>query len=244
MITYDSVNVNQYKKLINARGIDEIIPIIYNKSEFELDEMDMDEYSNLIKGLAGLRFNHNVIYHSINYEGQELKYKNIFDLNFGEYIDLINYIKGNEIEYIYAIFFRRIIDTPPLSTPILEDYSFNINYRANIFKNYSIKYFFQIKKDIEKLDEIIQKRYSIIFQDDKKEIITNDIEMDERVKAQFIHEQKIKESFSKNAWEYTVYSLANQDITKYEQIYNTNLFLVLNVLKMQRELELKQKKRM
>lgn len=243
-MTYDNIDVKTYQKILGVKGIDNLIPIIFNIPESELDVMDMDDYSVYLQKMGQLaKQQHNFKYDKFVKGKFEFYYKDIFKLTFGEYLDMIHYIKNNQISYLYAIFWRLKVDHKPLSKPILENYSdFDIDFRSKFFETCPSKYFFQIKNDIEKLDDLIKKKYKIIFEDDNQEEIELKDNMDARVKAQYMHEQKIKESFSKNAWEYTTYSLANGDVTKYEQIFNTSFILCLNVLKLQREMELKNKK--
>ena len=240
MISYKDITIEQYIKIINESDIDKVIDILFDIPD--LDLMDIKEYNKLIISVNKLKLQKNFRFDEINIKGIKLRYKPIHTLTFGEYLDILNYIKNDDIHSLYCIFWRSVIkERTLLDNYILEDYNFDINWRKKLFHNESIQYYFQIKEDIERLDSIINKNYKTIFTEDKEEdVIVEDL--DARTKAQYEHERKIKESFSKNAWEYTVYSLCNDDITKINEVYSQNLFTVFNFLKLRKDLELRNKK--
>ena len=242
MLNYSNISVNKLKQIINENDVDKLVSIVYDIPDEELDIMDMDEYTSLVSSLKGLKVDYNIKFNHIKIDDYILYYKPITSLTYGEFLDINAYVKLNKIEYLYAIFFRLKIEDRPFSTPILEDYKFDINHRAGIMINQPAIYWFRIKSDIIRLNEIVKKRYSVIFEDDDVEVEFDETITDARVKAQYLHEQKIKQAFSKNAWEYTTHSLAGGDVTKYDEVYNTPLFICLNSLKLSKDLELKNQK--
>jgi len=243
MFGYDQITIEIFKKLSESKDLDGIIQSIFNLSEKDMDEMDMDEYTDLITKVGELK---NYIPKRYKYfelsKSVKLGYKDFKNLTLGEYIDIQTYIKNNDIHKLYCIFWRRIEKQGDIfDVDKLEDYSFDINHRSKIFNNQSIKYYFQIQSDLNKLDELIKKNFKIIFEDDVVEEKIDEIK-DARLKAQYLHEKKIKESYNKNAWQYVAYSLAKGESTKLEEVYNLPLFRALSTLKLEREMEIKNKK--
>ena len=201
--------------------------------------MPIKKYNDYFKSLHSLKKPQFNKVNTLKWNNYNFAYKDIYSLTFGEYLDATNYANSNEIAKLMAIFYR-LFEPRKLDKPKLEPYDFDINYRSEFFKTIPSIFFFQIKHDLEKLDKIISKNYKDLFEEEQE---TQEVEaVDKRTEAQFLHEQRIKQSFQKNAWKYTAYALSNNDATKLDEVYNTNLFTILNVLRLEKDLELRRKK--
>lgn len=240
MITFNDISVEKYKNIQSLSNIETILAIILDKTDSELEKLDLDQYNLLLNDVKNIKKNTKFVRSNFLEIGDiKLYYKDFKDLTLGEYIDIINYVKDNNINNIMSIFWRvKTKEEDLLNNYILEDYTFDIEHRSKIFDDVSIIYYFQIKLDLENYMKIIDDRYKIIFDE---ELLETDKELSKKEKLEREHLNKIKETYNRNAWNYTVYNLAEGDITKYNQIFRTNVFTVLNTLKIRKELELTSK---
>ena len=238
-MNYSDIPIRIYKKINDLDDADEIVKYVYNYSEDQLDEMEMEEYSNLISSVLNLKDYNFVKYNKLKIDDNIFKYKDILDITFGEYLDLQNFAKNNDIEKIMTIFWRLPIENDRKYDQVkLENYHFDTNIRSEIFKEVSCKYYFQIQKDILKLEDLIKNNFDDLFNEsgEKPESIEFENKRDE---LEYIHNQKIRKSYSKNAWKYTTYALSGGDILKFEEVYDLNFIFVLNFMKLEKDLELR-----
>jgi hypothetical protein len=233
------LNVKKYKRLLKCNNYDEMIGVVYDLTPPEIDSLNMSEYNEYVRSLSHLKKQKNTRLETMRLDcDTTLYYKHWKYLTYGEYLDSLNYAKNDQIEYLYAIFYRAEQSPPTkLNKRTLEPYTFDIDYRAELMLNAHIDFFFTIKKDLEELDGVIQRNYKILFEDDE-EVNPEEIK-DGRERAMFIHNQRIKQAYNQNAWEYTTHALAGEDATKYNAVYELGLFTVLNSLKLAKALELK-----
>jgi len=234
------LTVKKYKKLLKCKGYDSMVGVVFDLTPPEIDDLDIKEYNSKVKEILKLKKRKEKTYKELSIGENTLHYKGWKSLTYGEYLDTLNYAKEDKIEYLYAIFYRvEISPQTPLNKRELEPYDFDIDHRAKFLENADIKYFFTIKKDMEKLDEIINKNYRTIFEEAENTDVTQI--KDAREKQMFLHNQRIKQAYNQNAWEYTTHALSGEDPTKYNAVHNLPLFTVLNSLKLSKSLELKNK---
>lgn len=239
-ISYTNLTIGQYQQIHNVNDIDRLISILYEIPLEDLDLIDMDNYIELTRSLDGFKKNINKRYSYILIEDTEFYYKDIGSLTYGEYLDCLEYIKSNDLTKLMSIFYRRGTKRK-FDSILFEPYEFDIDIRSKYFIEKPVSYFFQIKSDLEKLDKIINTNFETLFESDEEETTTKVDELEGRDKAMFIHNQKIKQSYNERAWEYITYSLSNEDITKFDEVYNKPVFTIFNYLLLQRDMDLRSK---
>lgn len=236
----ENLTIEEYKELNILKEDDDILKFIYGYSDEELNLMDVLDYSLLLNDIKDYN---NYVTRRFNYiqlGNYKLYYKSYKKLTLGEYLDIYNYIKTNDIHKIYAIFYRlEVAKKTIFDERVLEDYTFDIEYRQNIFNKISIKFYFQILDDIYTMGQLIKKNYKLIFEEEEKNIDISELEGAEQ--QEYLHNKKIKESYNNNAWEYIVYHLSNNDITNLNDVYSINIFTIFNTLLLRRKLELHNK---
>ena len=233
--------IDEYLWLSEVSDIDIVADFLF--PDDDLDILSLSEYNSYIKECAEFKNYKTKRYNQIKLsENIVLKYIDPLKLTIGEWLDASNYARDNDIYSLLALFYRREeVEATIWEANQLEQYNYNPKDRKLIFKDVPIKYYFQIKLDLEDIDRKIQTGYSILFDSDEIKETTVEFK-DKRDEAMFIHNQKIKQSYEKNAWGYTIYSLAKGDITKIDDVYSQSMWKVFNILKLEKELELRNKK--
>ena len=240
MRNISELTIEEYKKLNIIEDEEDLIKFVYNYDTEYLDSIDVDVYNSLINEIKDYKNYITRKFEYIQLGDYRFYYKNYKKLTLGEYLDIHNYIKSNEIHKVYSIMYRLSIKEQTIfDSRVLEDYIFDIEHRQNVFNNVSIKYYFQILDDLYEMSELIKKNYKLIFDEKEKNVDISKLEG--AAQQQYLHNKKIKESYDKNAWEYIVYHLSNEDITKFDEIYNKNIFTIFNTLLLRRKLELHNK---
>lgn len=164
-------------------------------------------------------------------------------LEIGAFIDLEHFITNDHIanlKIILSIFYRqKTIHNSPLILDEFEPYGNWIYKRAELFDDISIAEVYQVIPLYFKFREEFFKRYDGLLggpvDEDDDEPIQGEsiIARSERIK------QKEKEkSIQKWGWDLFLYQLANNDISKINQVTNTNIIQAFNLLSMKRELGL------
>lgn len=150
------------------------------------------------------------------------------DLTLGEFIDLEHYFAEDYISnlaVIASILFRRF-KRNEWGDRVLEPYTYNPKDRESEFLELPITDIYGIISEYLKFRDNVMKSYENLFTPDLPE----DGEMDE----EDIQEEK-KES--KWSWELLLFQLANEDITKVDQITDLPLIFVFNFLSMRSEMK-------
>lgn len=157
------------------------------------------------------------------------------ELTLGEFIDLEYYFTQDYIKNlpkICALLYRipEIIEDDVVVK--WETINFKPSARASHFLDQPITKVYGILTEYIKFrDQFIQSHSNLMTEDVEDDLDDID-DPDERKEAE---KQK---SSNKWGWEQLIWSMCNEDITKYEQVINMKLILVFNFLAMKKELDI------
>ena len=172
--------------------------------------------------------------------GGVFKQKDWRKFSLGEFIDANYYYKHSMWLQLVCVFFRQYTPAKGLTPSKLEDYTFCMEYRAELAKEWNWRLVDQCQHLVNEMNTQVNRNFKIVFEDDEKEQNVEEIE-DARVAAQIQHAQKMKAAYSEHAWEYTVMALAEQDILKTDGVLAQPLFKVLNFLQLQKLMEIRRR---
>ncbi len=191
--------------------------------------MDIDE---LVKITNNLKF--------INSEPSK-KYKTTLDkyqlkkfskLNLGEFIDLEYYFSNNYLDHfchIIALLYRRTSKND-YGDDVMEQYNYSPSDRLDWFLDYKITDVYGLIPEYLKFRENFTNTYTNLLDD----VQTDDEVLDN---PDEIKEQKKEKDKQRYAWEYTIMSLCNNDVTKFNQVLDMPVVLIFNILGMKKTLD-------
>ena len=197
----------------------------------DLDDVSLDELEELLLEVKFIRDEPPKQYKN---ELNDFKLKPFSKLTLGEFISLEKYFSENYIERllnIVAILYRRV-RVNEWNDVEIEPYNYNSNDRLEWFLDFPITDVYGL------LPEYIKYRESFI--DQYKNLMTesyeNDFEPTENADAEEIKEIEEEKRQKKWAWEQLIWSLCNEDLTKFNAVCDLPLILVFNFLGMKKEL--------
>ena len=197
----------------------------------DLDDVSLEELEELLLEVKFIRDEPPKQYKN---ELNDFKLKPFSKLTLGEFISLEKYFSENYIERllnIVAILYRRV-RVNEWNDVELEPYNYNSNDRLEWFLDFPITDVYGL------LPEYIKYRESFI--DQYKNLMTesyeNDFEPTENADAEEIKEIEEEKRQKKWAWEQLIWSLCNEDLTKFNAVCDLPLILVFNFLGMKKEL--------
>ena len=194
------------------------------------EDMDVEELSSIIKEAKWLKTEPTSNFIE---EIGDLRFKAINKVTLGEWIDIQGMLvdKFAKLPRICAVLYRKHklnewggIEYEPYS-------NVNLDERQEIFEGLRITQIYGVLKSILDFKDKITKSYTVLFTPSvpfETEGLTQE-EIDEIETAEKLNE--------KWAWMKLVRQLANDDITKYREVTNLPLIMVLNDLAMSRELK-------
>jgi hypothetical protein len=151
-------------------------------------------------------------------------------LKLGQFIDLETLISDGEVKNLSKIIASLYLNHSEggMFESEIEPYSkVNIDFRSYEIEELEINKVWGALKKYLKFRESFFKSYEIF--DDPYEGVNID-ELDDEEKLIYKEEIKERENNSQNQWEIMLNILSNNDITKFTDILNTNLFLCFNQL--------------
>lgn len=164
----------------------------------------------------------------IEIQGQTLELIDFSTLTFGQFIDLETLISESFYQNLHKIASTIYMATERgnLGSNTREPYSnVNINYRAELIDELPCAEIYGACKKLLPFRETFFSSYSL-FEDEYKDVNPDELSEEE---AQIYHEEmKKRESNSDSQWLMILNYISQNDITKFESILNTNLFLVFN----------------
>ena len=163
-------------------------------------------------------------------------YKPLEKLSIGEYIDLEFYFSkdyNKHIGHIASILYRQK-STNKWGVTIYEPYAFSPRDRHELFDEYKINDIYGIIPEFIAFRENFMDTYGNLFHDesDSKD------EDDKPTTSQESKDLQLKKSEMKWGWERLIYSLCNEDLTKFEEVTNLPLIMTFNMLAMKKELNI------
>lgn len=155
-------------------------------------------------------------------------------ITLGEFISLESYFSDNYIEKllnIVAILYRRV-RVNEWGDNVLESYNYHSNDRLNWFLDFPITDVYGLLPEYIKFREDIIDQYKNLMSESYEEDFEPSENMDSEEQKELEEEKKQK----KWAWEQLIWSLCNEDLTKFHAVCELPLILVFNFLGMKKEL--------
>ena len=155
-------------------------------------------------------------------------------ITLGEFISLESYFSNNYIEKllnIVAILYRRV-RVNEWGDNVLESYNYHSNDRLNWFLDFSITDVYGLLPEYIKFREDIIDQYKNLMSESYEDDFEPSENMDSEEQKELEEEKKQK----KWAWEQLIWSLCNEDLTKFHAVCELPLILVFNFLGMKKEL--------
>lgn len=236
--SWNDIDVLQFKEIRELYSIEEtfareieILAALADISSDELEDMDVSEVSDLLRTITFINSEPSKNY---KHDLDKWKFKPFNKLTTGEFIDL-EYFFSNDytkhIGHIAAICYRQHI-VNEWGELMFEPYKFNPFDRHEEFDLYCINDIYGIIPEYLSFRESFMSKYELLFEADS--IDEDDpIETPEDKKA-----DQQKKSAIKWSWERLLYGLANEDLTKINQVTDMPLILTFNMLAMKKELSI------
>ena len=197
----------------------------------DFDDVTIEELEELLIEVKFIRDEPPKIYQ--NTIG-DYKLKPFSKLTLGEFISLETYFSDDYIKKlpnIIAILYRRF-KLNEWGDEILEPYNFNSNDRLDWFLDFPITSVFGLLPEYIKFREGIIDQYKNLM----SETYEDDYLPDEKLDAEEQKELEDERKQQKWAWEQLIWSLCNEDLTKFHAVCELPLILVFNFLGMKKEL--------
>jgi len=198
-----------------------------NISEFE--ELDIDELTVLTEQIKWINSEP-----SKRYKNKLDKYvlKPFTKISLGEFIDLEHYFSNNYLDHfchILALLYRRTSKNV-YGDDIIEPYNYSPSDRLDWYLDYKITDVYGLIPEYIKFRENFTNTYTNLLVD----VVPDDEVLDD---ADEIKEQKREQEKQKFAWESTIMSLCNNDLSKFNDILDMSAVLVFNILGMKKTLD-------
>ncbi len=155
-------------------------------------------------------------------------------ITLGEFISLESYFSDNYIQKllnIVAILYRRV-RVNEWGDNVLESYNYHSNDRLNWFLDFPITDVYGLLPEYIKFREDIIDQYKNLM----SESYEDDFEPSENMDSEEQKELEEEKKHKKWAWEQLIWSLCNEDLTKFHAVCELPLILVFNFLGMKKEL--------
>jgi hypothetical protein len=238
--SWSEIDVLQFKEIRELYTIPEvfnreieILAILADVSSEELEDLDIEDVSALIKEIKFVNSEPSKHYkHQVN----DYHIKPLDKLTIGEYIDLEFYFSkdyNQHIGHIASIFYRQK-STNEWGVTVYEPYEFSPRQRFELFEDYCINDIYGIVPEFIAFRENFMETYGNLFHDESD----SDDEEDKPTTSQESKDLQLKKSELKWGWERLIYSLCNEDLTKFEEVTNLPLIMTFNMLAMKKELNI------
>jgi len=196
-------------------------------SDFE--ELDIDELTVLTEQIKWINSEP-----SKRYKNKLDKYvlKPFTKISLGEFIDLEHYFSNNYLDHfchILALLYRRTSKNV-YGDDIIEPYNYSPSDRLDWYLDYKITDVYGLIPEYIKFRENFTNTYTNLLVD----VVPDDEVLDD---ADEIKEQKREQEKQKFAWESTIMSLCNNDLSKFNDILDMSAVLVFNILGMKKTLD-------
>jgi hypothetical protein len=238
--SWSEIDVLQFKEIRELYTIPEvfnreveILSVLADVSSEDLEDLDIEEVSALIKEIKFVNSEPSKHYkHQVN----DYHIKPLDKLTIGEYIDLEFYFSkdyNQHIGHIASIFYRQK-STNEWGVTVYEPYDFSPRQRFELFEEYCINDIYGIVPEFIAFRENFMETYGNLFHDESGE----DDEDEKPTTSQESKDLQLKKSELKWGWERLVYSLCNEDLTKFKEVLNLPLIMTFNMLAMKKELSI------
>jgi hypothetical protein len=197
----------------------------------DLDDITIEELEDLLMEVKFIRGEPHKNYKK---EIGVYKLKPFNKITLGEFISLESYFSDNYIEKllnIVAILYRRV-RVNEWGDNVLESYNYHSNDRLDWFLDFPITDVYGLLPEYIKFREDIIDQYKNLMSESYDDDFETDLTLDAEEQKEFEEEKKQK----KWAWEQLIWSLCNEDLTKFHAVCELPLILVFNFLGMKKEL--------
>lgn len=238
--TWSNISVGQYAELkgLEASSFDsafdynlEMLSILTDTDINDIEDLDFDEMTAIISELSWINREPN---RPINRKISDLHYIGFQHLKVGEFIDLEYYFTNNyhkHLTEICAVVYRKS-KLNEWGNVVFEPYTYDLNDRKVLFNELPCTDVYGIVKDYILFRDNFMNAYINLFQEPATDEIEEDLTDEDK------EEIKKEDQLNKWSWEKTLYILANEDITKIDDVLNMNLIFAFNMLSMKTELQL------
>jgi hypothetical protein len=238
--SWSEIDVLQFKEIRELYTIPEvfnreieILAILADVSSEELEDLDIEEVTAMISEIKFVNSEPSKLY---KHQLYPYHFKPLDKLTVGEYIDLEHYFSkdyNQNIGHIASILYRQKT-TNDWGVTVFEPYNFSPRVRYELFEDYCINDIYGIIPEFIAFRENFMNTYGNLFHDDNGEE-----DEDERpTNSQESKDLQLKKSEIKWGWERLIYSLCNEDLTKFEEVTNLPLIMTFNMLAMKKELNI------
>jgi hypothetical protein len=165
----------------------------------------------------------------------EYHYKPLNTLTVGEFIDLEHYFSkdyNQHVGHIASIIYRKVM-TNEWGEIVFEPYEFKPSLRCSIFDEVCINDIYGILPEYLAYRESFMTTYANLFTDEDG---SEEDEDEVPVTSDEAKAVALKKSEKKWGWERLIYSLCNEDLTKFNEVTNLSLIMTFNMLGMKKEL--------
>jgi len=238
--SWSEIDVLQFKEIRELYTIPEvfnreieILAVLADVSSEDLEDLDIEDVSALIKEIKFVNSEPSKQY---KHQVDDYHFKPLDKLTIGEYIDLEFYFSkdyNQHIGHIASIFYRQK-STNEWGVTVYEPYDFSPRQRFELFEEYCINDIYGIVPEFIAFRENFMETYGNLFHDDND----SEEEEDKPTTSQESKDLQLKKSELKWGWERLVYSLCNEDLTKFKEVLNLPLIMTFNMLAMKKELSI------
>jgi hypothetical protein len=219
--SWQEINVAQYIEIFQLQETEfdsildyeiEVLSILMDEDPEVFLDLDFDELNQVIDKVKWLKQQpRNKI------EKQLYRYSliNIDKLKLGEFIDLEYFFSENyviNLPKICAIVYRQT-KLNEWNERVFEPYDFDLEERKNEFYQMSVADVYEIIPIYLKWRENFMSVYTNLF-----EPVITEPDEDEELDPEDLKAEQEEKKFKRWAWEQTIYNLANEDITKFEDV--------------------------
>ena len=237
---WNQITIEQFLELRNLEKSDGVfsyqIDLICTLLDVYPEEFDDITIQELDEYISKIKFINSEPPKQYLSEFDKFKLKPLSKLTLGEFISLESYFSDDYVKKlpnIIAILYRRF-RVNEWGDNTLEPYNYNSNDRLDWFLDFPITHVYGILPEYMKFRESIIDQYQNLMdeteQDDYEE--TEQLDAEER-KA--IDDEKRQKKW---AWEQLIWSLCQEDLTKFNAVCELPLILVFNFLGMKKELNI------
>lgn len=239
--SWSEIDVLQFKEIRELYTIEEIftreieiLAALADISSDELEDLDIEEVSAMLKDITFINSEPSKFYkHTL----EHWKVKPLNKLTVGEFIDL-EYFFANDytkhISHIAAILYRKHT-TNEWGDIVIEPYKYSPFDRSELFDEYCINEIYGLVPEYLAFRANFMEKYELLFQADESD---PDEEEDKPKTSQDVKAEREEKSAIKWSWERLLYSLCQEDLTKFDQVTDMPLVLTFNMLAMKKELNL------
>ena len=238
--SWSEIDVFQYKEVRDLYSIEEVfsreIEILATLADInseDIEDLDIEEVTVM---LADIKYINSEPSKNFKRQLNDYYYKPLDKLTIGEYIDLEFYFSkdyNKHIGHIASILYRQK-STNEWGVTIYEPYAFSPRDRHELFDEYKINDIYGIIPEFIAFRENFMETYGNLFHDNTAED-DDEVRPTNSEEAKEIQQEK---SQLKWGWERLIYSLCNEDLTKFHEVTNLPLIMTFNMLAMKKELNL------